>query len=64
MQHVKRKLTKATRGALSSSIIGRLVEAGYRTPGKIQDAEDSELRKVPGIGQAQLDEIRAILPKR
>lgn len=58
------KLRKATRGALSAQIIKKLVDAGYRTPGKIQDATDGQLQAIPGIGQSQLDAIREVLPKR
>lgn len=56
------KMVKAT--GLARDIVERLVGAGYTTPGKVQDATNRHLLAISGIGQAQLETIRAILPKR
>ena len=64
MSYTTHKLSKATRGALDSKTVERLVNAGYTTPGKIKDATNEQLRAISGIGKAQVDEIRAVLPRR
>lgn len=56
------KMIKST--GIDRQIAGRLVDAGYRTPGRVKDATDPALRKVPGIGEAQLAMIREVMPKR
>lgn len=64
MNYTNHKLYKATGGALDAKIIERLVGAGYTTPGKIKDATNGQLKAIPGVGQAQVDAIREVLPKR
>lgn len=56
------KMIKST--GIDRQIAERLVGAGYRTPGRVKDAMDSALRKVPGIGRSQLATIREVMPKR
>ncbi len=56
------KMIKST--GIDRHIAERLVDAEYRTPGRVKDATDSALRKVPGIGQSQLATIREVMPKR
>ena len=42
----------------------KLAVAGFDNPAKIRNADDKDLRAIPGIGQASLDKIRGRLPKR
>ena len=65
MKHyTQHKLNKATGGKLEAKTLERLIDAGYTTPGKIRDATDKALQAIPGLGQAQLQAIREVLPKR
>jgi len=55
-------MVKAT--GLNQGLAMKLVEAGYTTPGKVQDATNTQLEAIPGVGRAQVETIREVLPKR
>ena len=55
-------MMKAT--GLNRGLVRKLVEAGYTTPGDVKDATNAQLEAIPGIEHAQIEMIRAVLPKR
>jgi len=62
MNVVVRKMMKAT--GLERPLAEKLVGAGYRTPGRVEDATDKALLAIPGVGKAALQTIRQVLPQR
>lgn len=42
------------------ALAAKLLGAGYDTPEKVRQASDDDLLKVPGIGPASIDKIRAM----
>ena len=58
------KVRKLTVKLGDADLAQKLVIAGFDNPARIRNAEDKDLRAIPGIGQASLDKIRGRLPKR
>ncbi len=47
-----------------AALAGKLVAAGFDTPGNIERTTNRDLRELAGLGQAELKQVRAVFPKR
>lgn len=54
---------KLARKLDDAALAGKLVGAGFSTPGRIERATDRELREGAGLGQAELKRVRAVFPR-
>jgi len=58
-----RRVAKMMKKVGDVTIAEALVEAGFSTPKKIKAANNGDLMKVKGVGQATLNALRVRMPK-
>jgi len=58
-----RRVAKLVKKVGDVTIAEALVEAGFSTPKKIKAANNGDLMKVKGVGQATLNALRVRMPR-
>lgn len=58
-----RRVSKLMKKVGNVAIAEALVEAGFDSPKKIKAANNGDLMKVKGVGQATLNALRVRMPK-
>ena len=57
--HVAKLMKKVGDAKIAEALVG----AGFTTPKKIKAANNGDLMKVPGVGQATVNALRVRMPK-